>query len=197
MGMSFSNIQIYNPTHKKKYEVNDDYYIEYLASDWDTILDDTLDFEIDILDEAVILSERIHEPVIFVEYFDDDFLIIKVFNNESLQAYHYVGLDKKETKNRDVLIEALHVGKDKEASLIKVLECVNIASDALYYLENLCRIPLCSTMLDNNTDSYEFEDYNKIVDEIKTLSQIKNNMPEDHEAIALGIKWKKEGFCDE
>lgn len=64
MGISFSNIQIFNPNHNNKYEVDDDYCIEHLTSDWDTILDDVLDVEIEMFDEAIILSKSLSSSMV-------------------------------------------------------------------------------------------------------------------------------------
>ena len=42
MGTSLQNLQVYNPGHKLKYELEDDYCVINLVDNWDTIIEDDI-----------------------------------------------------------------------------------------------------------------------------------------------------------
>ena len=73
MGTSFQNVQIHNPGHKMEYDLEEEYSVEHLVEDWDTIFEDSIETEFEeVREEAVRLSERVNTPVISINYFDDN-----------------------------------------------------------------------------------------------------------------------------
>ncbi len=173
MGMSFRNIQIYNPGHEMKYDLEDDFCIEYLDSNWDTVMEDSLDTDYDaVKEEAVRLSERLDAPVISVYYFDDMIFEMEILVAGKTVAYHLVDDEGMETKNIPMLIEALRVESTLEIPFRNIIKKVNFGPDALNFISDLCRIPLDSSCIDDEPDTYKYKNMSEVLDSISNFTSV-------------------------
>lgn len=167
MGSSFRNIQVYNPGHKNQYELEEDYCIEHLTSDWDTILEDNIETEFeDVREEAVVLSKRLDTPVICVNYFDDMIFAIEVFEGGESIAYHFVGDEEMDTKNVQGLIKALRLDSELEIPFRTVIKKVDFAPVSMQLIEDLARIPISADFIEDKEDYYSFRDRKEALEEI-------------------------------
>lgn len=173
MGTSFRNIQIYNQGHKMKYDIEEDFCIEHLAADWDTILEDSLENDFaEIREEAVMLSERVDTPVISINYFDDMLFAIEVLENGESVAYHFVGDEGMDTKNASVLMKALRLSPELEIPFMNIIKKVDFAPDCMNFMSNLCRIPMETAFFGDEPDSYKFMELSSVIDEINGYTPI-------------------------
>ncbi|WP_022760964.1 hypothetical protein [Butyrivibrio sp. AD3002] len=170
MGTSFRNIQVYNPGHKNQYELEEDYCIEHLTPDWDTIFEDNLETEFeDVREEAVRLSERLDTPVISISYFDDMLFAIEVLEGGKSTAYHFVGDEGMDTKNIQELFKALRLEPELEIPFRNVIKKAGFAPDSMQLIEDLARIPIGAFSIKDEEDYYRFRDREEILDEISKL----------------------------
>ena len=167
MGTSFRNIQIHNPGHKMEYDLEEEYCIEHLVEDWDTIFEDSCETEFEeVREEAVRLSERVYTPVISISYFDDMLFAIEVLVNGESAAYHFVGDEGVDTKNVSVLMDALRISPELEMPFRNIIKKVDFAPDCINLMSNHCRVPLGACFIDEEQNSYKVMALPEVLDEI-------------------------------
>ena len=173
MGTSFRNIQIYNPGHKMNYDLEEEYCIEHLVPDWDTIFEDSVETDFaEMREEAVMLSERVDTPVISINYFDDMLFAIEVLEGGESVAYHFVGDEGVDTKNVSALMKALRLSTELEIPFMNIIQKVILAPDCINFMTNLCRVPLDADYAGDAPDSYEFKKLSQVLDEINGYTPI-------------------------
>lgn len=166
MGLSFKNLQIYNPGHMMEYDLEEEYAIIHLTENWDTIVEDDIFVRYEnITKEAAILSGRIDLPVISLQYDDDD-LALDIFQNSVEIAHYYVGIDDVQIKNASEIIKILHVEDSMEIVFRKMLKNVKYATEAAFFINHIAKIPVYSYSYSDEPDSYKFLEQSEVLEKI-------------------------------
>lgn len=169
MGLSFRNLQIYNPGHVLKYNLEEEYAIIYLTEDWDTIVEDDIFVRYEnITEEAAILSGRIDLPVISLQYVDDDYLALDIFKNSVEIAHYYVGIDDVQIKNASEIIKTLHVESSMEIVFRKMLKKVKYATEAAFFINHIAKIPVYSYSYSDEPNSYKFLEQSEVLEKMNS-----------------------------
>ena len=168
MGLSFKNLQIYNPGHMMEYDLEEEYAIIHLTENWDTIVEDDIFVRYEnITKEAAILSGRIDLPVISLQYDDDDdYLALDIFQNSVEIAHYYVGIDDVQIKNASEIIKILHVEDSMEIVFRKMLKKVKYATEAAFFINHIAKIPVYTYSYSDEPDSYKFLEQSEVLEKI-------------------------------
>lgn len=168
MGLSFKNLQIYNPGHMMEYDLEEEYAIIHLTENWDTIVEDDIFVRYEnITKEAAILSGRIDLPVISLQYDDDDdYLALDIFQNSVEIAHYYVGIDDVQIKNASEIIKILHVEDSMEIVFRKMLKNVKYATEAAFFINHIAKIPVYTYSYSDEPDSYKFLEQSEVLEKI-------------------------------
>lgn len=141
MGMTFCNMNLYNP-EKKSYDLEEGLEAVRITEDWDTIIesDDERDFD-RISKLAKDLSKSLDTNAVVTIYFDDDIFGLDVFSGGAMKAFYHITYEGTESKNVPHLTNVLDLTSSDSKAFKYLLRQDMYAGDAVSKLSAISGLP--------------------------------------------------------